>query len=41
MAGTKKQVYTAWDTAVNAADAVNQKWRALRRAEALANYRAR
>ncbi len=41
MAGVKKQVYTAWDTAVNAADAVNQKWRAARRAEALAQFRAR
>ncbi|MBY0518283.1 MAG: NAD(P)/FAD-dependent oxidoreductase, partial [Bacteriovoracaceae bacterium] len=27
MAGTKKQIYTAWDTAVNAADAINQKLR--------------
>lgn len=33
MAGTKKQVYTAWDTAVNAADAINQKLRVARREE--------
>ncbi len=33
MAGTKKQVYTAWDTAVNAADAINQKLRLMKREE--------
>ncbi len=41
IAGTKKQVYTAWDTAVNAMDAINQKLRAAKRAAALAEYRAR
>lgn len=41
MAGTKKQIYTAWDTAVNAADAINQKLRAAKRQEDLAAYRAR
>jgi thioredoxin reductase (NADPH) len=41
MAGTKKQIYTAWDTAVNAADAVNQKIRALKRQEDLKTFRAR
>lgn len=39
MAGTKKQIYTAWDTAVNAADAINQKLRAERRAEKLKAFR--
>ena len=40
MAGTKKQIYTAWDTAVNAADAINQKLRAARRAVKLEAFRA-
>jgi thioredoxin reductase (NADPH) len=39
MAGTKKQIYTAWDTAVNAADAINQKLRSARRATKLAAFR--
>jgi len=39
MAGTKKQIYTAWDTAVNAADAINQKIRASRREIELAKFR--
>lgn len=39
MAGTKKQIYTAWDTAVNAADAINQKLRSARRARKLAAFR--
>ena len=30
-AGTKKQIYVAWDTAVNAANAVNQQLRILKR----------
>jgi thioredoxin reductase (NADPH) len=30
-AGTKKQIYTAWDTAVNAANAINMKLRISRR----------
>ena len=30
-ANTKKQIYTAWDTAVDAADAFNAKLRALSR----------
>ena len=38
-AGKKKQVYTAWDTAVDAADAINQRLRAARRSEALATFR--
>ncbi len=40
MAATKKQVYTAWDTAVNAVDAINQKLRAEKRALKLAQFRA-
>jgi thioredoxin reductase (NADPH) len=32
-ANTKKQIYTAWDTAVSAANAVNMKIRAARRPE--------
>jgi len=39
MAGTKKQIYTAWDTAVNAADAINMKIRSARRVEDLKQYR--
>jgi thioredoxin reductase (NADPH) len=39
MAGTKKQIYTAWDTAVNAADAINQKLRAARREIELTKFR--
>lgn len=39
MAGTKKQIYTAWDTAVNAADAINQKLRAARREIDLKKFR--
>jgi len=39
MAGTKKQIYTAWDTAVNAADAINMKLRSARRAEDLKQFR--
>lgn len=39
MAGTKKQIYTAWDTAVNAADAINQKLRAEKREEKLKLFR--
>ncbi len=39
MAGVKKQIYTAWDTAVNAADAINQKLRAERRAKKLSAFR--
>ena len=39
MAGTKKQIYTAWDTAVNAADAINMKIRSARRAEDLKKFR--
>ena len=39
MAGTKKQIYTAWDTAVNAADAINMKLRSARRAEDLKKFR--
>src|SRR5690606_28155417 len=31
-ANTKKQIYTAWDTAVDAADAINMRLRALARA---------
>ena len=30
-AGTKKQIYTAWDTAVDSADAINARIRALNR----------
>lgn len=40
MAGTKKQIYTAWDTAVNAADAINQKLRAARREIDLKKFRS-
>jgi thioredoxin reductase (NADPH) len=40
MAGVKKQIYTAWDTAVNAADAINQKIRSEKRAKALAEFRS-
>lgn len=39
MAGAKKQIYTAWDTAVNASDAINQKLRASRRAIELTKFR--
>lgn len=39
MAGTKKQIYTAWDTAVNAADAINQKLRSQKRSEQLKKFR--
>lgn len=35
-ANTKKQIYTAWDTAVDAADDINQRLRVLRREEKLA-----
>jgi hypothetical protein len=35
MADTKKQVYTAWDTAVNALDHINQKIRKARREKLL------
>lgn len=41
MAGTKKQIYTAWDTAVNAADAINMKIRSAMREQALEDYRRR
>lgn len=41
MAGTKKQVYTAWDTAVNAADAINMKIRSEVREALLKEFRAR
>lgn len=34
-ANTKKQIYTAWDHAVNSADAINQKLRALARQKLL------
>ncbi len=34
-AGTKKQIYTSWDTAVDAANAVNQKVRSSKRATLL------
>ncbi|MFP5458876.1 MAG: NAD(P)/FAD-dependent oxidoreductase [Bacteriovoracia bacterium] len=39
MAGTKKQIYTAWDTAVNAVDAINQKLRAEKRQKLLNDFR--
>ena len=39
MAGVKKQIYTAWDTAVNAADAINQKLRSEKRALLLKKFR--
>ncbi len=39
MAGTKKQIYTAWDTAVNAVDAINQKIRSERRSKKLLEFR--
>jgi thioredoxin reductase (NADPH) len=39
MAGTKKQIYTAWDSAVNAADAINQKLRAESRQAQLSHFR--
>lgn len=39
MAGTKKQIYTAWDTAVNALDSINQKLRAQKRQERLEQFR--
>lgn len=35
-ANSKKQIYTAWDTAVNSANAINQKLRAEKRAKELA-----
>jgi len=41
MAATKKQIYTAWDTAVNAADAINQKLRASKRSKKLQEYRSK
>lgn len=41
MAGVKKQVYTAWDTAVNAADAINMRIRSSDREKALAEFRAK
>ena len=41
MAGVKKQIYTAWDTAVNAADAINMKIRGVERENALREFRAR
>jgi thioredoxin reductase (NADPH) len=34
-ANTKKQIYTAWDHAVNSADAINQKLRSESRAKLL------
>lgn len=39
MAGTKKQIYTAWDTAVNSADAINMKIRAQDREQLLQEFR--
>ncbi len=39
MAGTKKQIYTAWDSAVNAADAINQKLRSETRQIQLTHFR--
>jgi thioredoxin reductase (NADPH) len=41
MAGTKKQIYTAWDTAVNALDVINQRLRSERRQKKLLEYRKR
>jgi thioredoxin reductase (NADPH) len=39
-AGLKKQIYTAWDSAVDSADDINAKLRRFHRAEALKKYRS-
>lgn len=39
-ANTKKQIYTAWDTAVDAADSINKKLRILKRQKKLESKRA-
>lgn len=41
MAGTKKQIYTAWDTAVNAADHINLQIRSSARERELAIFRSK